>query len=76
MTTGIDPTLLPALKAIFERGPVVDPHITAFKRQCERDAQLRDELADRDEEAARAMGGQDYDTWSENQMGYHGSDRR
>lgn len=70
----LDPTLLPALTAIFERGPVVDPHITAFKRQCERDRQLRDEMAERDEEAQRAMGGQDYDVWAELNMG--GNDDR
>lgn len=81
MTTHLDPTLLPALDAIYGAlgarpavrryapAPAVDPEVANFKRLCSRDQMLRDELAERDEEAERAMGGQDFDTWSELNMG-------
>lgn len=37
----LDPTLLPAFRALFERGPASDPHIEAFRRLCERDVKAR-----------------------------------
>ncbi len=40
MNAKLDPTLLPAFQAIFERGPIRDPHIEAFRRQVARDADL------------------------------------
>ena len=62
MTTQLDPTLLPALDAIFgERPaprhyapePAADYHAMVFKMQCERDRALRELMADREEEPAR-----------------------
>jgi hypothetical protein len=65
MTTNLDPTLLPALDAIFGKEtvrryapePAADYHVECFRRQCERDANLRELMADREADAERAVSG-------------------
>lgn len=62
MNAKLDPTLLPALAAIFDREmqprryapePFVDYHAEIFRRQCERDVQLREVMAEREEQVKR-----------------------
>jgi hypothetical protein len=82
MTT-LDPTLIPALDAIIgalERGPrrdvseaPADYHLECFRRQCERDAELREVMQIDDE--PRWQDERSYEQFGEEQQGYHG-DRR
>lgn len=68
-----DPTLTAIQRALEPRRyappPAVDFAVDNFRRQCERDAAVRDELAEREDEADRAMGGQSLERWSESEMG-------
>lgn len=64
----------PARRRIYANDPLADVnavedyHLRCWREQLKRDRQLRDAMAERDEDQQRAMGGQDFDTWSELNM--------
>lgn len=50
---------------LFERGPVRDPHVAAFRLQCERDERLREAMERDEDAAARAVGYESMERWFE-----------